>query len=204
MINFYKNDLPESVQLGKSVAIDTETLGLNRFHDNLCLVQISTGDGHAHPITFDKERYAEAKSLIKLLKDDSVEKIFHFARFDLAILSRTFGIEIHNVYCTKIASKLGRTYTDRHGLKELCRELLGVELNKQEQSSYWGNDSLRQEQLKYAANDVLYLHQLKEKLDKILEREDRLQTAKECFKILENVVVPFDLNNVNFSCVFEH
>lgn len=204
MINFYKNDLPESVQLGKSVAIDTETLGLNIFHDRLCLVQISTGDGNAHLINFDKERYAEAKSLIKLLKDDSVEKIFHFARFDLAILSRTFGIEIHNVYCTKIASKLGRTYTDRHGLKELCRELLGVELNKQEQSSYWGNDSLRQEQLKYAANDVLYLHQLKEKLDKILEREDRLQTAKECFKILENVVVPFDLNNVNFSCVFEH
>lgn len=204
MINFFKNDLPESINLGKSIAIDTETLGLNIFYDRLCLVQISSGDGNAYLINFDIDGYSKAKNLKRILSDNSIEKIFHFARFDLAILNKTFNIKIQNIYCTKIASKLGRTYTDRHGLKELCKELLGIDLNKQEQSSYWGNDSLRQEQLKYAANDVLYLHKIKEKLDVILNREGRLEMAQKCFHTLEDIVVECDITNRDFAYLFEH
>ncbi len=205
MIKLYENDLPENVITGDSVAIDTETLGLNIFSDRLCLVQISTGDGTAHIVKFsDENRYAKAKNLIKLLEDESIEKIFHFARFDICILNKSFGINIKNVYCTKIASKLARTYTDRHGLKELCRELIGIEISKHEQTSYWGDTDLRQEQLKYAANDVLYLHRIKEKLNYMLVREGRLDICKECFLTLEKVVVPFDLSNKNFSNFFEH
>ena len=180
MIKLYENDLPENAITGDSVAIDTETLGLNIFNDRLCLVQISTGDGTAHIVKF------------------------HFARFDVCILNKSFGINIKNIYCTKIASKLARTYTDRHGLKELCRELIGVEISKHEQTSYWGDKELRQEQLKYAANDVLYLHRIKEKLNYMLAREGRLDICKECFLTLEKVVVPFDLSNKNFSNFFEH
>ena len=204
MINFYKNDLPISVDLGTSVAIDTETLGLNIFNDRLCLVQISDRDGNVSVINFDPNKYNEATNLKKILIDDSIEKIFHYARFDLAILCKTFDINIHNIYCTKIASKLARTYTERHGLKDLCRELLGVELNKQEQTSYWGAESLRPEQLKYAANDVLYLHRLKEKLDSMLEREQRLDLARKCFKVLEDVVIECEINNRSFAYIFEH
>ena len=144
------------------------------------------------------------KNLKKLLSDDSVEKLFHFGRFDLAILSRTFGIKIRNIYCTKIASKIVRSYTDRHGLKELCRELLGVEISKHEQTSYWGAEILRNEQLKYAANDVLYLHEIKEKLDVMLQREGRMPQAKKFFKFLEECIVNCDLAGQNYSYIFEH
>lgn len=205
MIRLYENDLPNDAILGNSIAIDTETLGLNIFDDRLCLVQLSTGDGNAHLVKFgDGQSYLKAKNLISLLNDNSIEKIFHFARFDVCILNRAFGINIRNIYCTKIASKLARTYTDRHGLKELCRELIGVEISKHEQTSYWGEVELRDEQLKYAANDVLYLHRIREKLNYMLEREGRLELCKKCFLTLEEVVVQFDLLNKNFSTFFEH
>lgn len=183
-IEFHKNDLPAGLDLGKTVAIDTETMGLKPNRDRLCLVQLSAGDGVCHLVQIDPTGEIYPENLIMLLSDDSVEKLFHYARFDVAILMHTFGITMSNIYCTKIASKLVRTYTDRHGLKELCKELLGVEISKQEQTSYWGADDLSDDQKKYAATDVLHLHKLKAILDDRLEREGRTELAQECYNFI--------------------
>jgi len=180
---FHRGDLPADYRPGPAIAIDTETLGLNPHRDRLCVVQISTGDGNADVVQILKDG-PPPENLIRVLGDESVLKIFHYARFDLAVLFHAFGVMPRPVYCTKIASRLVRTYTDRHGLKDLARELLGVELSKQQQSSDWGAGTLTPAQLDYAASDVLYLHALKEKLDGMLERENRLGIAHQCFGFL--------------------
>jgi len=182
-IRFHRGDLPADYQPGPSIAIDTETLGLNPHRDRLCVVQISTGDGNADVVQIVKDG-PRPENLVRVLADDGVLKIFHFARFDLAVLFHGLGIMPRPVYCTKIASRLTRTYTDRHGLKDLVRELLGIELSKQQQSSDWGAETLTQAQLDYAASDVLHLHALKDKLDRSLERENRLGIAHQCFDFL--------------------
>ena len=183
-IKLYQDDLPTSIKLGLSVAIDTETMGLNPMRDKLCLVQLSSGNGVCHLVKINNLRNKPV-NLIKILKNNNILKIFHFARFDIAILKHTYKINIKNVYCTKIASKLARTYTDRHGYKDLCMELLNKSISKVEQSSDWGG-KLTQEQEKYAATDVLYLHKIKNKLDKILEREGRIKLAQSCFSFIEH------------------
>src|SRR6201991_2608921 len=165
MIHLHKNDLPASVKLGPVVAVDTETMGLNPARDRLCLVQLSQGDGAVHLVQIPRPARgtrATAPNLKALLEDPKILKLFHFARFDLSALKVNLDVDCAPVYCTKIAAKLVRTFTDRHGLKDLCRELLGIDLSKQQQSSGWGAETLTPEQLKYAAADVLYLHQLKE------------------------------------------
>lgn len=172
VIKLHKGDLSANIPFGESVAVDTETLGLNPQRDRLCLVQLSSGDGTAHIVQISRERI-EAPHLINLLSNPKIMKIFHYARFDIAAIEKYLGIETKNIYCTKIASKLARTYTDKHGLKDLVSELLGIELSKQQQSSDWGAATLTQQQINYAASDVLYLHQIKEKLDAILVREGR-------------------------------
>lgn len=183
-IRFHKHDLPnlDHYQVD-SVAIDTETLGLNPHRDRLCVVQISPGDGTADVIQIDAGQ-KKAPNLVKLLKDRSITKIFHFGRFDLAVLAHAFGTMPQPVFCTKIASKLTRTYTDRHGLKEICGELLDVSISKQQQSSDWAADVLSQAQLEYAASDVLYLHRLKAVFEQRLERDGRTKQAEACFKFL--------------------
>lgn len=181
-VELYKGDLPPGRFAAKSIAVDTETLGLNPHRDRLCLVQLSDGDGTAALVQIDRE--GEAPELKRLLADESVLKIFHYARFDVAVLKHYLGVSTAPVYCTKIASKLARTYTDRHGLKDLCRELLGIELSKQQQSSDWGAAELSSDQRNYAASDVLYLHALKERLDGMLEREGREHLARACFSFL--------------------
>jgi len=181
-LELYKGDLPQGRFGGGSVAIDTETLGLNPYRDRLCLVQLSEGDGRAALVQF-AGTYA-APELKRLLADESVLKIFHFGRFDMAVLKHHFGVMPRPVYCTKVASRLARTFTDRHGLKDLCRELLGIELSKQQQSSDWGAPELSPEQLNYAASDVLHLHALREKLDAMLRREGREGLARACFEFL--------------------
>jgi ribonuclease D len=182
-IRLHRGDLPDNFRSTDSVAIDTETLGLNPHRDRLCLVQISTGDGDADLVQIAQGQI-EAPNLVRLLANPQVTKIFHFARFDLAILQKTFGLRTTPVYCTKIASKLTRTYTDRHGLKDLVRELLAVDLSKQQQSSDWGASNLTEAQLAYAASDVLHLHALRRKLDVMLAREGRSELARECFAFL--------------------
>ena len=179
----HKNDLPAGFELPGDLAIDTETMGLNPLRDRLCLIQISNGDGKAHLVAFDGKDYS-APNLRKLLTDPKSTKIFHFARFDVAVIKHYLNIDITPIYCTKIASKLVRTYTDRHGLKDICRELLSVELSKQQQSSDWGNAELTTDQCNYAASDVLYLHRLKEKLDVMLKRSERAGIANACFNFL--------------------
>ena len=179
----YKGDLPDDLDLGPIVAIDTETMGLNPHRDRLCVVQLSGGDGHAHIVQIAQEQ-TEAPNLVKLLTDPDRIKLFHFGRFDIAVLQHRFGVVTKPVYCTKIASKLVRTYTDRHGLKNLTQELLGKDLSKQQQSSDWGADDLTKAQIEYAASDVLYLHQLKAALDMMLEREGRTEIARACFDFL--------------------
>ena len=200
-ITLHKNDLPDDLDLGKVVAIDTETLGLNPKRDRLCLVQLSSGDGNAHLVQMTDSTF-DAPNLKKLVADESVQKLFHFARFDVAILKYSLGVECPNVYCTKIASKLVRTYTDKHSLRHLCRELIGVELNKQHQSSDWGAEDLSSEQLSYAANDVYYLHQLKKKLDAMLEREGRTALAQSCFDFV-TTRADLDLSGWYYD-IFEH
>ena len=182
-IRLHKGDLPDLSNYPGSVAIDTETLGLIPRRDRLCVVQLSPGDGTADVVQIAKGQ-TSAPNLQALLADNSKEKLFHFGRFDVAALFYAFGVEVTPVYCTKIASKLTRTYTDRHGLKELARELLGVDLSKQQQSSDWAAETLSQAQLEYAASDVLYLHQLQEKLNARLEREERIEIARACFEFL--------------------
>jgi ribonuclease D len=179
----HHGDLPDQLDLGKLVAIDTETLGLNPFRDRLCLAQLSAGDGVCHAVQFKAHDYA-APNLRRLLADPAVTKLFHFARFDVAMFRRYLGVVSSPVYCTKIASKLVRTYTDRHGLKDLVRELLGIDLSKEQQSSDWGAPELSEKQLAYAANDVAHLHALKTALDTMLEREGRTHLAKACFDFL--------------------
>ena len=181
-IHLHKGDLPAGLDFGKSVAVDTETLGLNVNRDRLCLIQLSAGDGSAHLVQFDG--VYDAPRLKALLTDPDVLKIFHYARFDIAVLQKYLGVETAPLYCTKIASKLVRTYTDRHGLKDLAGELLGVEISKQQQSSDWAAKELSQQQLAYAASDVLHLHALKEKLDAMLERDNRREFADAAFKFL--------------------
>ena len=182
-ITLHKDDLPAGVTFTGSVAIDTETLGLKPHRDRLCLVQLSAGDGKAHLVQI-RQGIAAAPRLKALLADEGVLKIFHFARFDLAALSHHLGVMPRPVFCTKIASKLTRTYTDRHGLKDLCKELLGVDLSKEQQSSDWGAPTLSNDQLGYAASDVLHLHKLKAVLEKLLEREGRTGLAEACFRFL--------------------
>ncbi|MBN9530974.1 MAG: ribonuclease D [Alphaproteobacteria bacterium] len=182
-IHLHQGDLPADVSFGDSVAIDTETLGLNPHRDRLCLVQLSAGDGVCHLVRFQKGIY-DAPNLKKLLADPGVTKLFHFARFDVAVLRHYLGVDTAPIYCTKIASKLVRTFTDRHGLKDLCRELIGVEISKQEQSSDWGAAQLSDAQLKYAASDVLHLHKLAAVLDQMLAREGRADIAAQCFSFL--------------------
>jgi ribonuclease D len=182
-IRLHQGDLPDDFLPGASVAIDTETLGLNPHRDRLCLVQISRGDGDADLVQIAQGQ-TSAPNLARMIADPAVTKIFHFARFDLAILQKAFGQRVGPVYCTKIASRLTRTYTDRHGLKDLVREMLGVEISKQQQSSDWGAEHLTDAQLAYAASDVLHLHALREKLDVLLAREGRAAVAKACFDFL--------------------
>ncbi|MGR3514636.1 MAG: ribonuclease D [Paracoccaceae bacterium] len=181
--HLYQHDLPDDLDLGASVAIDCETMGLNPHRDRLCLVQLSGGDGHAHLVQIAKGQKS-APNLARLIADPSVLKLFHFGRFDIAALFHAFGALAQPVYCTKIASKLVRTYTDRHGLKNLLDELLGVDISKLQQMSDWGAETLTEAQLNYAASDVLYLHALKEKLDSRLEREGRMDLAKAAFDFL--------------------
>lgn len=185
-----------------SVAIDTETMGLNPHRDRLCVVQLSPGDGSADVIKIAQGQ-TRAPNLEALLANPAITKIFHFARFDLGVLFHTFGITVAPVYCTKVASKLTRTYTDRHGLKDLTRELLGIDLSKQQQSSDWGAPELTEAQLAYAASDVLHLHELKAKLDVVLEREGRTHLAEACFRFLP-AKAELDLLGWNESDILDH
>lgn len=169
----YQGDIPNNFEFANSVAVDTETMGLKHQRDRLCLVQLSNGDGNAHLIQLGSNFGYKAENLKSLMKNKKIVKIFHYARFDLGVIKKYLGIMPNNVYCTKIASKIARTYSDKHGLRELCKELLGIEISKQQQSSYWGANNLSKNQLKYAANDVLYLHQIKDELEIILEKEKR-------------------------------
>jgi len=181
--NLYKDDLPENLNLGDVVAVDSETMGLNTYRDRLCVVQLSSGDGNAHLVQFDRKNFA-APRLRALMADSGVLKIFHFARFDVAAFLYWLDVETTPIYCTKIASKLCRTYTDRHGLKDLTRELLSVDMSKQQQSSDWGAGDLTEAQIDYAASDVLHLHALRDKLDVMLAREGRSKIAQDCFDFL--------------------
>jgi ribonuclease D len=198
----HQGDLPNGLDLGKLVAIDTETLGLNPHRDRLCLAQLSAGDGVCHAVQFKAGQYA-APNLKRLLGDPSVTKLFHFARFDIAMFRRYLNQVCAPLYCTKIASKLVRTYTDRHGLKDLVRELLNIDLSKEQQSSDWGADELSEKQLAYAANDVAYLHQLKTALDAMLAREGRTQLAKACFDFLPTRA-ELDLGGWEETDIFAH
>ncbi|WP_321830533.1 ribonuclease H-like domain-containing protein [Thalassovita sp.] len=181
--HLYQNDLPDGLDLGPMVAIDCETMGLNPHRDRLCVVQLSGGDGHAHIVQIAKDQTA-APNLCKLLEDPNVLKLFHYGRFDIAAMYNAFGALTAPVYCTKIASKLVRTYTDRHGLKNLLQELIQQDISKQQQSSDWGAPELTKAQLDYAASDVLYLHKLKAELDRMLQREGRSDVAQACFDFL--------------------
>lgn len=201
-IHLHRNDLPDGVGFGASVAIDTETLGLKPHRDRLCVVQLSAGDGSAHLVQFDGTSWA-APNLKRLLADPAVVKIFHFARFDLAVLSRYLGVTVAPVYCTKVASKLARTYTDRHGLKDLVGELLGVELSKQQQSSDWAAAQLSDQQKHYAASDVLHLHALKLKLDFMLARVSRERLAAASFAYLPTRA-ELDLAGFDDMDIFSH
>ena len=182
-IRLHRDDLPHGLDLGPVVAVDTETLGLNPTRDRLCLVQLSSGDGSAHLVQFRRGQY-DAPNLKRILGDRSVLKLYHFARFDLTTMRRYLGVMAAPVYCTRTASRLVRTYTDRHGLKDLVKELLNVDLSKQQQTSDWGSNELSDAQREYAASDVRYLHQLKEKLDERLARENRTELAQACFDFL--------------------
>ena len=182
-IHYHRGDLPSEISFGDCVAVDTETLGLSLVRDKLCVVQLSAGDGDAHVVQLDRSSY-DCPNLKALLADTKVEKLFHFARFDVAMCQRYLDVSVTPIFCTKIASKLVRTYTDRHGLKDLARESAGVEMSKQQQSSDWGSDTWTDAQLAYAASDVLHLHALKDRLVAMLIREDRLELAHACFRFM--------------------
>ncbi|MBC8793977.1 MAG: ribonuclease D [Tagaea sp. CACIAM 22H2] len=201
-VHLHQGDLPAGLKFPNGVAIDSETMGLRPERDRLCVVQLSGGDGTAHCVRFAKGQY-DAPNLKALLADKATLKIFHFARFDVAVMKKYLGVDTAPVYCTKIASKLVRTYTDRHGLKDLVRELTGKELSKEQQSSDWGAAELTQAQLSYAAADVLYLHQVKEKLDVMLAREGRAKMAQACFDFL-STRADLDLLGWDEEDIFEH
>jgi len=201
-VHLHQGDLPAGLKFPNGVAIDSETMGLRPERDRLCVVQLSGGDGTAHCVRFAKGQYA-APNLKALLADKSTLKLFHFARFDVAVMKKYLGVDTTPVYCTKIASKLVRTYTDRHGLKDLVRELTGKELSKEQQSSDWGAAELTQAQLSYAAADVLYLHQVKDKLDAMLAREGRTNIAQACFDFL-GTRADLDLLGWDEEDIFEH
>jgi len=203
-IHLHKGDLPDNLGFKGSVAIDSETMGLNPHRDRLCVVQLSGGDGEAHLVQIPRNHPRDGSpNLVRLLEDPETVKIFHFARFDVAVLKHAFGVTTAPLYCTKIASKLARTYTDRHGLKDICAELIGVELSKQQQSSDWGAEDLSGQQLEYAASDVLYLHQLRERLDRMLEREGRTAQAEAAFAFLPTRA-DLDLGGFGESDIFAH
>lgn len=201
-VQLYKNDIPADLTFSGAIAVDTETLGLRPTRDRLCLVQISSGDGVAHIVQFDGKNY-EAPNLKALLSDRNILKIFHYARFDVAVIAHYLNIHAAPLWCTKVASKLVRTYTDRHGLKDLCRELLGVDLSKQQQSSDWAATELSDAQLNYAASDVLYLHDLKDRLDMMLTREGRRPMAEACFDFLL-VRAAMDMTGFEDVDIFSH
>lgn len=181
-ISLHLHDLPDSVEIKSSIAVDTECMGLNLNRDRLCLLQLSTGDGNAHLIQFNNN--FEAPNLKRILTDPAILKIFHYARFDIAAIQKYLGVMTNPIYCTKIASRLTRTFVERHGLKDLCRDILGIEISKQQQSSDWGALELSDAQKTYAATDVFHLHALKDKLDNILARENRSELAQKCFDFL--------------------
>ena len=199
----HKVDLPDNFSAPAILAVDTETMGLNTNRDKLCLVQISSGDKNSHLVQVGGKLGYKSPNLISLLKNKKVLKIFHYARFDVAVIKKNLGVLPAPIFCTKIASKLARTYTDRHGLRELCKELLSVEISKQQQSSDWGNQILSKAQIKYAANDVLYLHEIKDKLEEILERENRLKLAYATFKFIP-MRVKLDLLGWQETDIFSH
>ena len=199
----YKNDFPSTLNLKKMVAIDTETMGLNLNRDRLCLVQVCFGDNIAHLLQLSKQPKEKPKNLIKLLKNKSITKIFHYGRFDLAMLNKNVGPVVGPIYCTKIASKLSRTFGAKHGLKDLCKDLLNIELDKFNQTSDWGSKTLSKDQLAYAAQDVLFLHKLKIKLDEILLREGKMNLALECFESLKTRV-KLDLEGFQELDIFAH
>lgn len=201
-IRLHRGDLPDLSRYKDSVAIDTETMGLNPHRDRLCVVQMSNGDGSADVIQIPKD-HGDAPNLKALLADPKITKIFHFARFDLAALYNAFGVMPQPVYCTKIASRLTRTYTDRHGLKDLVREVLNIDLSKQQQSSDWGAPGLSEAQLAYAASDVLHLHGLRERLDSMLARENRTELARACFDFLPTRA-KLDLGGWEAEDIFAH
>ena len=201
-INLYTGDLPSDLNLGTVVAIDSETMGLKPQRDRLCLIQLSSGDGNAHLVQFERCNY-NAPNLVKLLVDPNIKKVFHYARFDVAIIKKYLKVQTNSIYCTKIASKLVRTYTDKHGLKDLCKELLNLDLSKQQQSSDWGAKNLTEEQKTYAASDVLYLHKIKEILDQRLLREERDKLANFCFEFLQTRA-NLDLIGFENEDIFSH
>src|ERR1700760_4143597 len=198
----HHGDLPDDVSFGTIVAVDTETMGLNPYRDRLCLVQLSAGDGDAHLVQFTPGSF-EAPRLRRLFADPAITKLFHFARFDLAMIYRYLGVMALPVYCTKIASRLARTFTDRHNLRDLCKDLLNIDLSKQQQSSDWGAETLSEEQLRYAASDVLHLHALRGRLDAMLAREGREQLAGACFDFLPHRVL-LDLGGWSEQDIFAH
>ena len=200
--HLHKGDLPAGLDFGSRVAVDTETQGLSLVRDRVCLVQLSSGDGDAHIVQLERPAY-DCPNLKALMADRNVEKIFHFARFDVAVMLRDLGVETGPVFCTKIASKLVRTYTDRHGLKDVAREIAGVELSKQQQSSDWAAADLSDAQLAYAASDVLHLHQIADGLSAMLEREDRMDLARACFDFLP-ARARLDLGGWGETDIFAH
>ena len=199
-VHLYKNDLPDNVTFSGDLAIDTETMGLNFNRDRLCCVQISDGNGDAHIVHFTEPNYS-APNLKKVLSNENRAFIFHYARFDVATIYKYLGVLIKNLYCTKIASKLARTYTESHSLKELCREILNINISKQQQSSYWGNENLTDEQISYAAADVLYLHKLRSHLKKMLAKEKRTKLANDCFRCVPTMAL-LDLQSFNGHEIF--
>ena len=201
-IHIHKKDIPANIKFTQSVAVDTETMGLDPKRDRLCVVQLSSVDGECHIVQIPDEGL-NSPNLKGLLVNKNITKIFHYARFDMAILHQAFNINVHPIYCTKIASKIARTYTDKHGLKELCKELLSIDISKAQQCSDWGLENLSKEQINYAANDVLHLHKLKEKLDKMLIRENRINLANDCFNFLPKRV-ELDLAVWINSDIFAH
>ena len=201
-IFFHKDDLAEGVKFQNSVAVDSETLGLRPERDPLCLVQLSSGDGTAHLVQLNRENY-NAPNLKRVLSDKKCQKISHFARFDVAVLKKYLNIDCEPVYCTKIVSKLVRTYTDKHGLKDLCKETLNIDLSKQQQSSNWGAEELTEDQKKYAASDVIYLHRIKSKLDEQLVKMNRQDIANECFSFIKTRV-DLDLKGWPDIDIFSH
>lgn len=200
-VTLHKGDLPSGLDLGDCVAIDTETMGLNPVRDRLCLMQLSSGDGHAHLVQFNGD--FSAPNLKRLLADPGVTKLFHYARFDIAIIWVYLNVLVGPVYCTKVASKLARTFTNQHSLKTLCKDLLNIELNKQMQSSDWGASDLTPEQMEYAASDVFYLHRIKAVLDGMLAREGRMELARACFDFIPHRAV-LDISGWTDEDIFAH